>query len=75
MANLNRQKEKKSATQGQSNCNYPVRGIERKMKRNEHNLTYLWDTIKCTNMHTVGVSKERKGRTVLKEILVENFPL
>lgn len=37
MANLNRQKEKKNPqTQGQSNSNYPARGIGRKMKRNEH---------------------------------------
>ena len=28
---------------------------EKRMKRNEHSLRDLWDNIKCTNIHIIGV--------------------
>ena len=31
--------------------------IEKRMKRNEGSLIDLWDNIKCTNIHSIGVSE------------------
>ena len=40
-------------------------GKEKRMKRNEDSLRDLWDNIKCTNVHIIGVpereERERKG--------------
>lgn len=46
------------------------------MKKNEHNLRYLWDTIKCTNtnMHIMGLSEEERVEKIFKETMVKNFP-
>lgn len=44
------------------------------MKKNEHNLVYLWEAIKRTNTHIIRVSEEERVEKVLKEIMVENFP-
>ena len=34
--------------------------IEKRMKRNEDGLTELWDNIKHTNIHIIGVLEEKK---------------
>ena len=46
------------------------------MKRNEDNLTDLWDNVKCSNFHIIGVPEEdrKKGNEkIFEEIIVENF--
>ena len=48
------------------------------MKRNEGTLRDLWDSIKCTNIHTIGVpdreQKEKGLEKIIEDILVKNFP-
>ena len=43
-----------------------AQNTEKRMKRNEGSLRDLWDNIKCTNIHIVGVpegrERERKDR-------------
>ena len=34
--------------------------IEKRMRRNEDSLRDLWDNIKCTNIHIIGVPDEEK---------------
>ena len=50
--------------------------IEKRMKRNEDSLRDLWDNIKCTNIHIIGVpGREEKGsEKISEEIRAENFP-
>ena len=51
---------------------------EKRMKRNEDSLRDLWDNIKCTNIHIVGVpegeEQEKGPEKIFEEIIVENFP-
>ena len=46
------------------------------MKRNEDSLRDLWDHIKYTNFHIVGVpeGKEREPEKILEEIITRIFP-
>ena len=48
------------------------------MKRTEDSLRDLWDNIKNTNIHIIGVPEEeekKKGyEKIFEEIIVENFP-
>ena len=47
------------------------------MKRNEGSLTDLWDNIKHTNIHIIGVpgeEREKGPQKILEEIIAENFP-
>ena len=48
------------------------------MKRNEDSLIDLWDNIKCTNIHIIGVpegeEREKGPEKIFEEIIVENFP-
>ena len=52
--------------------------IEKRMKRYEDSLRDLWDNIKRTNIHIIGVPEgeewEKGPEKILKEIIVENFP-
>ena len=52
--------------------------IETRMKKNEDNVRDLWDNIKCTNIHIIGVQEEEyreKGLSkIFEEIIAENFP-
>ena len=52
--------------------------IEKRMKRNEHSLRDLWDNIKHTNIHIIGVAegeeREEGPEKIFEEIIVENFP-
>ena len=53
---------------------------QNKVKRtvSEDSLRGLWDNIKCTNIHIIGIPKEEeknKGyEKIFEEIIVENFP-
>ena len=51
---------------------------EKRMKRNEDSLRNLWDNIKHTNIHIIGVlegEERQKGpEKIFEEIIVENFP-
>ena len=51
---------------------------EKRMKRNEDSLRDLWDNIKCTNIHIIGVpegeEREKRPEKIFEEIMVENFP-
>ena len=51
---------------------------EKRMKRNEDSLKDLWDNIKRTNIHIIGVpegeEREKGPKKMYKEIIVENFP-
>ena len=54
-----------------------VENKEKRMKRNEGSLRELWDNIKHTNIHIIGVPEEgeEKGpKKIFEEITVENFP-
>ena len=48
------------------------------MKRNEDSLRDLWDNIKHTNIHIIGVpegkEKEKGPEKIFEEIILENFP-
>ena len=49
---------------------------EKRLKRNEDSLRELWDNVKHTNMHVIGVSKEKRERKGQKKYfkIAENFP-
>ena len=51
---------------------------KKKNKRNEDNLTNLWDNVKCPNIRIIGVPEEEDEKNdqekILEEIIVENFP-
>ena len=51
---------------------------EKRMKRNEDSLRNLWDNIKCSNIHIIGVpegeEREKGPEKIFEEIIVENFP-
>ena len=48
------------------------------MKRNEDSLRDLWDNIKHTNIHIIGVpegeEREKGPEKIFEEIIVKNFP-
>ena len=49
---------------------------KKKNKRNEDNLTNLWDNVKCPNIQIIGVPEEDKKKgheKIHEEIIVENF--
>ena len=51
---------------------------ERRIKRNEDSLRDLWDNIKHTNIHTIGVPEEEERETgaenIFEDIIAKNFP-
>ena len=51
---------------------------EKRMKRNEHSLRDLWDSIKHTNIFIIGVpdgeEREKGAENVFEGITAENFP-
>ena len=50
---------------------------KKRIKRNEENLTDLWDNVKHPNIRTIGFPEEDKKKgheKILEEIIVENFP-
>ena len=38
---------------------------DKRMKKNEQSLRDLWDTMKCTNMHIMGVEEEEMNRKII----------
>ena len=54
------------------------RNEEKRMRRNEDSLRDLWDNIKCTNIHIIGVSegeeREKGTKKIFEGIIVKNFP-
>ena len=51
---------------------------EKRMKRNEDSLRDLWDNIKHTNIHSIGVpegeEREKGPEKIFEGIIVGNFP-
>ena len=43
--------------------------IEKRMKRNEESLRDLWDRMKCTNIHIIGVQNEKRETEDLRKYL------
>lgn len=52
---------------------------EKRIMKSEHNLRDLWDTIKCTNIHILGVPLEKaitiQPEIIFEEIMVQNFQI
>ena len=50
---------------------------EKRMKRKEDSLRDLWDNIKCTNIHIIGIpegeEREKGPEKIFEKIIVENF--
>ena len=47
---------------------------KKRIKRNEDNLTDLWDNVKCPNIRIIGVPEEEDKKTGHEKIIVENSP-
>ena len=51
---------------------------EKRLKTNEESLRELWDKVKCTNVHIIGVpereEREKGTEKILEEIIAKNFP-
>ena len=51
---------------------------EKRLKTNEENFRELWDNIKCTNFHIIGVpegeEREKGTEKIVQEIIAKNFP-
>ena len=51
---------------------------KKRIKRNENNLSDLWDKVKCPNIRIIGVPEEddkKKGHgKIHEEIIAKNFP-
>ena len=51
---------------------------ERRLKTNEESLRELWDNIKRTNIHIIGVpegeEREKGTEKIFQEITAKNFP-
>ena len=51
--------------------------MEKRIKRSEESSRDLWDNIKCSNIHIIGVpeGEERKkgAENIFEDILAENF--
>ena len=52
--------------------------LKKRMKKNEDSLRDLWDNIKRSNIHIIGVPererREKGPEKIFEEIIVENFP-
>ena len=51
---------------------------KKKKNRSEGSLRELWDNIKCTNIHIIGVpegeEREKGPEQIFEEVIAENFP-
>ena len=51
---------------------------EKRLKTNEESLRELWDNVKRTNIHIIGVpegeEREKETEKIFQEITAENFP-
>ena len=51
---------------------------EKRLKTNEQSLRELWNNVKCTNIHTVGVpegaEREKGTGKIFGKIITKNFP-
>ena len=50
---------------------------EKRLKTNEESLRELWDNVKCTNIHIIGVPEEEREKgteKIFQEIIAKNFP-
>ena len=52
--------------------------LEKRMKWNEDNLRDLWDNIKCTSIHIIGVTegegRDKGPKKIFEQIIAKNFP-
>ena len=50
---------------------------EKRLKTNEESLRELWENVKCTNIHIIGVTegeeREKETEKIFQEIIAENF--
>ena len=71
-------KKKKEYKHNTKDSHQITRNENKRMKRNEDILRDLWDNIKCTNVHILGVpegeEREKGPEKIFEEIIVENFP-
>ena len=51
---------------------------EKRLKTNEESLRELWDNVKHTNIHVIGVpegeEREKETEKIFQEIIAKNFP-
>ena len=51
---------------------------KKRLKTNEESLRKLWDNVKHTNIHIIGVpegeGREKETEKIFQEIIAENFP-
>ena len=48
---------------------------EKRLKRNEDSLRELWDNVKCTNIHILGVPKGKERERASKNIRINSQKL
>ena len=52
--------------------------MEKRIKRSEESSRDLWDNIKCSNIHIIGVpegeEREKRAENILTDKIAENFP-
>ena len=50
---------------------------EKRLRRNEDSLRELWDNLKCTNIHIIGVTegeeREKGPEKIFEKIIAKNF--
>ena len=55
-----------------------IQNRKNRLKTNEESLRELWENVKCTNIHIIGVPEgEERGKgteKIFKEIIAEYFP-
>ena len=65
-------------TATEQNIEKRIKKKKKKKKKKKDSLRDLWDNIKCTNIHIIGVLegeyRDKGFKSVFEEIIAENFP-
>ena len=76
--NWGRRKDKWSGGQNGGDHCHRTEYRGKKMRRNDDSLWGLWDSIKYTNIHIIGVPEGEEWETgpekIFEEIIAQNFP-